>query len=157
VGANAGAILLAEDNADHALIFRHALTAAGFSNHVHVVADGEQAILYLRGEGMYSDRKIFPLPLLLLLDLKMPRMDGFGVLDWLRKQEAPLRDLPVLVLTTSNYGPDIARAYKAGANSFLVKPTDRADCVTQMKGLGDFWLTYCALPTVEPTKKRFGD
>ena len=155
--ANAGTILLAEDNADHALIFLQALKAAGFSNAAHVVTDGEQAIFYLRGEGIYSDRKTYPIPLLLLLDLKMPKLDGFGVLDWLRKQPAPLRDLPVLVLTTSNYEPDIARAYKAGANSFLVKPTDRADCITQMKGLGDFWLTYCALPSADPAKKRFGD
>jgi CheY-like chemotaxis protein len=139
-------ILLAEDNADHAIILCQALKAAGFNNPVQVVPDGEQSIFYLSGKGKYADRKIYPLPAILLLDLTLPMLNGFDVLNWLRGQPSPLRRLPVVVLATSSNEPDIARAYNAGANSFLVKPTDRSEFVNQMKSLGEFWITHCAIP-----------
>lgn len=140
-------ILLADDNPDDVLIFCRAFKKAGFMNPVQVVTDGEMAIQYLRGEGAYADRSAFPLPYLLLLDLKMPRLGGLEVIQWVRSQSSGIEQTPVIVLTTSSHGPDVSAAYRAGANSFLVKPTDLADFVRQMKVMGDFWLRECQLPT----------
>jgi CheY-like chemotaxis protein len=141
-----GTILLVEDNPDHVILFCLALKKAGFPNRVQVVKGGEEAILYLEGQGRYGNRTEHPLPDLLLLDLKMPGLDGFDVIAWVRKQTNELKNLPVIVLTTSSHGSDVARAYQAGANSFLVKPMDLNECVAQMKTMGDFWLNECELP-----------
>src|SRR6266852_4538612 len=85
------------------------------------VTDGQEAIDYLSGTNQYADRNEYPLPDLMLLDIKMPRLDGFAVLDWLRKQPC-LKRLPVTMFSSSDMEKDIDRAYELGANSFLVKP-----------------------------------
>src|SRR6266566_5950637 len=95
-----GVILLAEDNEDHILLIQRAFTQAGLLNPLYVVRDGEQAIAYLKGGGEYANRDQHPLPELLLLDLKMPRKNGFEVLGWIRSDPG-LRPLRVVVLTTS--------------------------------------------------------
>lgn len=101
-------ILLAEDNEDHVFFIRRAFRQAGLLNPLHVVNDGEQAIAYLTGEGKYANREEYPLPCLLLLDLKMPNKNGFQVLEWLRHQPS-LAALRVVVLTTSGETKDITR------------------------------------------------
>src|SRR5690349_14765253 len=116
-----GIILLAEDREDDVLLIQQAFEQAGIRNPLFVVRDGEEAISYLSGEGKYAKREEFPLPDLLLLDLKMPRKDGFDVLRWLMQQPS-LSALRVLVLTTSGEIYDVDEAYQLGANSFLVKP-----------------------------------
>src|SRR5437764_14104574 len=116
-------ILIAEDLEDDVLIMRRSLDKAGITNPVQVVHNGEETIAYLRGEGRFSNRAEFPLPALLLLDLKMPRTDGFEVLAWIREQPT-LKTLRVIVLTSSAELRDVNRAYSLGANSFLVKPMD---------------------------------
>src|SRR5690349_2597022 len=97
---NAGAILLAEDDPNDVLLFRRALNRAGFANHLVVLNDGEDVLQYLKGEGQYADRRAFPVPVLLLLDLSMPRLGGIEVLEWIRAQPE-VRHIPVIILTSS--------------------------------------------------------
>src|SRR5882757_2445361 len=108
-------ILLAEDEKCCVLLIRRAFEQAHIPNPLHVVWNGQEAIAYLKGEGKYSNREEYPLPDLLLLDLKMPRVNGFAVLQWIRAQPgvAPLR---VLVLASHDQIRDVNEAYKLGAN-----------------------------------------
>jgi CheY-like chemotaxis protein len=132
-------ILLAEDNEDHVLLIRRAFKHAGLVNPLFVVHDGAEAIQYLAGVGRYGQRAEFPLPDLLLLDLKMPRKNGFEVLDWIRSH-AGLRALRVVVLTTSSELNDVNRAYQLGANSFLVKPTDFESVTNLLEQVKNYWM-----------------
>src|SRR6266478_3502607 len=116
-------ILIADDREDDVLLMQRSLEKAGVTNPLQVVHNGEETIAYLRGEGRFSNRAEYPLPALLLLDLKMPRKDGFEVLEWIR-QESAIRALRIIVLTSSENIRDVSRAYELGANSFLVKPMD---------------------------------
>src|SRR5256714_10398929 len=116
-------ILLAEDLEDDILLIRRAFTAAKITTPLFVVRDGDEATAYLSGTGKYANRAEFPLPNLILLDLKMPRLDGFDFLEWLR-QQPQLKAIPVIVLTSSEDIADVNRAYALGANSFLVKPLE---------------------------------
>lgn len=141
-------ILLAEDNEDHVLLIKRGFRYSGLVNPIHVVNDGEQAIAYLKGEGLYANRAEYPLPCLLLLDLKMPNKNGFEVLDWIRKQPA-LSALRVVVLTTSGEAKDINRAYQLGANSFLTKPVDFRDFVQLTAAIHGYWLWLSRSPEVE--------
>ena len=132
-------ILLAEDNDDHVLLIKRAFLQARLLNPMQVVHDGVQAIAYLSGSGQYADRNEYPLPGLLLLDLKMPNKDGFEVMEWLRVQ-APLRDLRIVVLTTSDRIFDVRRAYDLGAHSFLTKPVELRDFVQLGPAIKGFWV-----------------
>jgi len=116
-------ILLIEDRDDDVLLVRKALEKAELPNPVYVVKDGEEAIAYLSGEPPYSTRSNHPLPDLILLDLKMPKVDGFEVMTWIRNQSG-IRAIPLVVLTSSEDLRDVNRAYALGAISFLVKPLD---------------------------------
>src|ERR1041385_2090882 len=116
-------ILLAEDRPDDVMLVLRSFERAGIKNPIRVVPDGEKAIAYLGGSGAFSDRQAHPLPELILLDLKMPRMDGFKVLRWIRTHPK-LSRLRVVVLTSSENIRDVNLAYSLGANSFLVKPMD---------------------------------
>jgi CheY-like chemotaxis protein len=104
-----------------------------------VVCDGVEAIEYLRGTGQYADRARYPLPGLMLLDLKLPRRSGHEVLAWLR-QEPAVRRLPVAILTSSRESSDIERAYDLGANSYLVKPTGPGALLRLVEALSLYWL-----------------
>jgi len=117
------AILVVEDAEDDALLIRRTLSKAGVPNPRRFVQSGEDAISFLRGDGRYSVRENFPLPALVLLDLKLPGMGGFEVLQWIRSNP-DLNDLRVIVLTTSENIRDVTKAYQLGANSFLVKPLE---------------------------------
>ena len=114
-------ILHVEDDPNDTLLLQHACRKAGIVFDLRAVSDGDQAIAYLRGIEDFSDRNKYPMPQLILLDLKMPRVSGFDVLAWLRA-DAKLSALPVVVLTSSNHDADIKRAYDLGAKSYLVKP-----------------------------------
>src|ERR1041385_3660353 len=116
-----GTILLAEDNPDDVLLTQLALQKARLVNPLHVARDGEEAIAYLAGTGIYADREQYPLPILLLLDLNMPKVTGFEVLEWLREHSFE-HHLSVAILTDSDSGPDMRRAYELGADSYLIKP-----------------------------------
>lgn len=132
-------ILVAEDNGDHIILIERAFKQARFLNPIRVVGDGAEAIAYLNGDGKYADRAEYPLPGLLLLDLKMPNKDGFEVMEWIRTQPA-LRYLKIVVLTTTDRVFDVQRAYELGASSFLVKPLDFHDFVQLGPTLKGFWI-----------------
>src|SRR5947208_11973317 len=114
-------ILVAEDDADDAFFLQRAFKKLGIPTSLKFVHDGQEAIDYLHGDAQFADRLRYPLPDLLLLDLKMPRLTGFEVLGWVRKQHN-LRRLPVVIFSSSGELTDINRAYDLGANSYLIKP-----------------------------------
>src|SRR5438128_637360 len=114
-------VALVEDSENDIEIISRALLLAQPRNRIIAVQDGRSAIEYFQGSGRYADRNEYPLPGLVLLDLKLPMLDGFGVLVWIR-QHALLKDLPVVVLTSSELLFDVTKAYDLGANSYLVKP-----------------------------------
>src|SRR5437867_8430574 len=138
-------ILLAEDREDDIALIRKAFAKAYILNPLHVVRDGEEAIAYLQREGRYFNRDEYPLPDLLMLDLKMPRADGFEVLRWVRQQPG-LSALRVVVLTSSQDIRDVNVAYRLGANSFMVKPMDFQHIVEMSKLLRDYWLNLSKTP-----------
>lgn len=119
--AGSTTILHVEDDPNDTLLLEHACRKAGMIFNLQAVSDGDQAMAYLRGTNAFSDRTKHPMPKLILLDLKMPRVSGFDVLAWLRSDDT-FKQLPVVVLTSSNHDADIKRAYDLGAKSYLVKP-----------------------------------
>jgi len=138
-------ILLVEDREDDILLIRKAFEKALLTNPVYVVRNGEEAISYLMAEPPYSNRSEYPLPDLILLDLKMPKIDGFEVLTWIRQQPG-IRNLAVIVLTSSEDLRDVNQAYALGANSFLVKPLDFQNSVELARTLHRYWLKSSRLP-----------
>ena len=144
-------ILLAEDSDDHVLLIKRAFAKANLLNPLQVVSDGEKAIAYLRGDGVFADRSKYPFPALLLLDLKMPNCDGFDVLQWLREQKN-LPPVRVVVLTTSDRVFDMQRAYELGAHSFLTKPIDFRDFVQLGPAIKGQWLWMSKHPEAVATQ-----
>lgn len=140
-------ILLAEDSEDDVLMLRRAFRQAGIELPLQVVSNGEQAIAYLMGQGKFANRAEYPLPDLFLLDLKMPRKNGFDVLIWLR-QHPTLAPLRTVVLTTSDEIRDVNRAYALGANSFLTKPLDFTDFKNTLQEMFNFFLTKAKAPEI---------
>jgi CheY-like chemotaxis protein len=134
-------ILLAEDDENQVLLVQRAFKKTRGLHPLHVVRDGAEAIAYLKGEGRFRNRVEFPFPALLLLDLKMPRKNGFEVMEWIRN--APeMRMLRVVVLTNSDDMNDVRRAYELGAHSFLVKPADFDQFLNLVQALHGYW--FCA-------------
>jgi DNA-binding response OmpR family regulator len=131
-------ILLAEDDANDALATEIALRSAGVLNRIIHVLDGDEALAYLKGDGLYSDRREFPLPSIVLLDLKMPRMDGFRVLSWFTYQVDRKKFL-VIVLSGHGELQHIKRAYELGANSFLIKPFHPAEIHNLVRVHPQYW------------------
>ena len=134
-------VLLAEDREDDILIMRKAFARADFPGSLFVVRDGDEAIAYLRGDMPYGNRAEYPLPALLLLDLKMPRKGGFEVLGWIRQQPR-LVALRVIVLTSSEASSDLDLAYELGAHSFLSKPSGFQDMLQLTHFIKGFWLQF---------------
>lgn len=131
-------ILVVEDRDDDVVLIKQGFQKSGFPNQVKAVKDGDEAVAYLRGEGEFGDRMLHPIPDIVVLDLKLPRRDGFQVLQWVR-QESPNRDLPIIVLTSSPLGSDLTRAYQLGATSYFVKSLDLQDFVSFAKVVHQFW------------------
>ena len=127
-------VLLVDDSENDALLVRIAFERAGFTAPLQVVHDGEEAIAYLEGDGVFADRAKFPLPTALLLDLNMHRQSGFDVLSWIRKQPQ-LKQLCVYILSASSQTVDIQLAYDLGANSYLVKPGTFDEMKRMARGL----------------------
>jgi CheY-like chemotaxis protein len=133
-------VLLAEDNEDDVVLFKRAFKQAGITNPLRIVRDGDEVIRYLKGDGEFGDRTKHPFPALLLLDLNMPRINGFQVLHWVRS-ESNTRDLHIIVLTTSDDIGAVKRAYDIGANSFITKSLDTGEFVGQLRELKEHWLS----------------
>jgi CheY-like chemotaxis protein len=140
-------VLVAEDDENDVFFLERAFRQAQVINPIFRVRDGEDAISYLRGDDGYVDREKHPLPQLMLLDLKMPRKNGFEVIAWVREQPG-LKRLPIVVLTSSKEDPDINRAYELGANTYLVKPVKFEGLVDMMRALNLYWLLLAEKPTL---------
>lgn len=143
-------ILQVEDDVNDVFFLQHAMKKAGVANPIQVASDGQQAIDYLKGAGKFADREQFPLPCLVLLDLKLPHVMGLEVLKWIRQQSGLA--LVVVLLTASGQDADIATAYRLGANGFLVKPSEASKFEDMVKAIKDFWLTHNTLPQESPAE-----
>lgn len=141
----AGPILLVEDNDDDVFLLTRALERAQVTQPVHRAETGQSAIDYLHGAGRFSDRNEFPIPCLVLLDLKLPEMPGLEVLKWIRTH-ADYRTLPVIVLSSSNQDLDIKDAYQLGANSYLVKPPNLEALIEMAQMIKQYWLAMNRMP-----------
>jgi CheY-like chemotaxis protein len=131
-------VLLAEDDEDDLWLMLKALKKARLLHSPMVVRDGVEAIDYLAGNGIYADRAKYPFPFLFLLDLNMPRMNGFEVLEWWRSEPRP-QHLTTIVLTSSARREDIERAYRLDAVSYLCKPTELSDLTEMVERVVQFW------------------
>ena len=138
-------ILLAEDDPNDVFFLRRAFQKAQVKCQIMDVSNGQEAIYYLQGAAPYNDRTGYPVPQLLLLDLKMPLMNGFDVLSWLQGR-LELADLPALVLSSSGYDEDRTRARQLGARGYHVKPGDLAELTQLARELATTWLNDQALP-----------
>lgn len=143
-------ILIAEDNDDDAFLLRQAFKKAATTSRLNIVSDGWKALAYLNGSGVYSDRIAHPFPDFLLLDLNMPRMNGFEVLQAVR-QDARCSRLVVHVLTASSRQADIQHAYDLGANSYILKPSRVDELVSFIRSLHE-WHRFVCLPSPPSNK-----
>jgi CheY-like chemotaxis protein len=139
------AILIAEDDADDRMLARDALDEARLANPLYFTVDGEELMDYLRQRGAYADPQRAPRPGLILLDLKMPKKDGYEALKEI-KTDPCLHRIPVVALTTSKAEEDIIYTYNLGVNSFIVKPVTFAGLVEVMRTLGEYWFELVQLP-----------
>ncbi len=138
-------ILLVEDDPNDRMLIKRAFLKSGLVNPILEVTNGEEAVQYFEGKGIYSDRKRYPLPVITLLDLKMPKMNGFEFIQWVRSHPEHKKNI-IVVLTSSKESPDVNRAYELGANSYLVKPVEFSDLMNLVKELHLYWLIINELP-----------
>jgi CheY-like chemotaxis protein len=138
-------ILMADDDADDRELTRDALSESRLINDLHFVEDGVQLLDYLHQRGVYSRPGSAPRPGVILLDLNMPRKDGREALREI-KSDPDLRNIPIVVLSTSKADEDIAQSYNLGANSFITKPVTFDGLVDVVRGLGKYWFDIVELP-----------
>ncbi len=141
-------ILLVEDNADHAELIRRSFAANQVVNRLNMVTDGQAALDYLFQKGKYTDSSKNPRPDVILLDLRLPKVDGLEVLRQIKADEG-LQSIPVVILTSSAAEHDLAQAYKQHANSYLVKPVSFEQFTKLMADLGYYWLGWNRYPWAE--------
>ena len=132
-------ILLVEDDANDAFFMQQAFKKAAIASRLYVATDGQAALDYLAGTGLFANREEYPLPDLILLDLKLPRIMGLDVLKVIRQHPAYI---PVLVLTSSKHPSDIEQSYHLGANAYLLKPSESSKLLETVTAIKDFWLTF---------------
>jgi two-component system response regulator len=142
-------ILLVEDNADDVELTLHALRKENLANHIHVARDGEEALEFLFCTGSFAERSFEHPPRLVLLDLKLPKVDGMEVLRRL-KDDARTRTIPVVILTSSKEERDLVTGYNLGANSYIQKPVDFEQFRDTVKQLGLYWLVINQPPVAKP-------
>ncbi len=142
-------VLLVEDDLNDIFLVKRAFKMAHIQNPLHVVTDGQEAIGYLRGEGKYADRDQYPLPRLIVMDIKMPRKSGFEVLEWVKGDARLLRRIPVVIVSSSEDPADINHAYELGANAYMVKPVDFRAVEHLFESITHYWGLECAKPELE--------
>jgi CheY-like chemotaxis protein len=140
-------ILLVEDDENDVMLLQRAFRRAAIVNPLQIVRHGDDAVAYLEGTGEFADRDLHPLPVLMLLDLKLPRRTGLEVLQWV-KERAGLKRIPIIVLTSSKNDDDVNRAYELGANSYVVKPVSFETLLELVKSLELYWLVLNERPNV---------
>jgi len=141
-------ILLAEDNPDDVLLTQRAFKKSNVANELIVVNDGQETLDYLFAEGKYEGRDTSIMPEVILLDIKMPRLDGLEVLKRIR-EDLRTKHLPVVILTTSKEEKDIVQSYCLGANSYITKPVDFDQFVEAVEQLGLYWLVLNQKPKTQ--------
>ena len=141
-------ILLVEDNYNDVLLIQRAFRKAKIEPPMSIVSDGDEAIAYLARQDKYADTERYPIPLLILLDLKLPRRSGLEVLAWIR-QQPELKRLIVVVLTSSQENSDLDRAYDLGTNSYLVKPVDFQDFIRLIELIDAYWFKVNQKPQLK--------
>jgi CheY-like chemotaxis protein len=144
--ANISPVLLAEDNPDDVLLIRQALEECKAVHPLQVVGNGQEAIEYLAGQGKFSDRAVYAFPVLFLLDLKMPVMDGLEVLRWLHQHPEIPRKLPVVVLSSTELPNETQMAYAMDIQACIVKPLGYSELREKVRILKEYWLDYEASP-----------
>lgn len=132
-------ILFVEDSEDDANLTIRALTKSGFTNKLHHVRDGAEALDFMYGKGIFASRDVTANPKLILLDLKMPKVSGIQVLEKL-KSDPNFKSIPVVILTSSKEDPDVAKCYALGANSYIVKPVDSDGFIRAIREIGLYWM-----------------
>jgi CheY-like chemotaxis protein len=145
INGNPLVVLLVEDNPAHAELVIRSFEDHRVANHIYQVADGEAALAYLFRQGDYADPAKSPRPHVILLDLRLPKIDGLEVLKEI-KSSPELEKIPVIILTTSAAEQDVARAYEEHVNSYLVKPVDFEKFTSLMEELGFYWLGWNHYP-----------
>lgn len=141
-------VLLVEDDPADARLVQRAFSKIENGFTMVRLQDGDEAVAYLNGDRPFDNRALHPLPDVLLLDIKLPRRSGLEVLDWIRQRPAPLRWLPVVILTSSTHSVDVNRAYDLGANSYLAKPDTAAGLLELMSSFQSYWLRFNQGPTL---------
>ena len=147
MGLKKSGILLVEDDSNDILFIQRAFRQSKLENPMQVVRDGDEAVAYLSGEGDYADRNLYPLPGMILLDLKLPRRSGLEVLEWVRNQPV-IKRIPVVILTSSRENIDVDRAYDIGVNSYLLKPVNYNALNDMIETLNAFWLKLNCYPSI---------
>lgn len=132
-------ILYAEDSLDDTILTIRALEKGGFTNKLHHVKDGAEAIDFLYCRGAYISRNFSEKPKLILLDLKMPKVSGIQVLEKVKSDPA-LKAIPVVILTSSQEDPDMVKCYALGTNSYIVKPVDNIKFLSAIREIGLYWM-----------------
>jgi CheY-like chemotaxis protein len=145
-------IVVVDDSPDDQLLIKHTFKKIGVSDPIHLLADGVEAIEYMMGEGKFSDRKKYAYPTFIMTDLKMPRKDGFAVLEFL-KSNPEWAVIPTIVFSASADLDDIKKAYALGASSYHVKPRTLGAMTHQMLVLHSYWMT-CEVPEVDSTGRQ---
>ena len=138
-------ILLVEDNPDHAILTKKVLEESHVANKIHLVEDGERALDFIYHRGKYSGGDNAPRPGLILLDIRLPKVDGLEVLKQI-KSDPEYRSIPVVILTTSSRDEEVARAYDDGANSYVTKPIEFAEFASKVRNVGMYWGLIASLP-----------
>ena len=148
-------ILLVEDNQDDVELTLHALRKENLANHIHVVRDGEEALEFLFCSGAHAERSFDRPPKLVLLDLKLPKVDGMEVLKQL-KADPRTRTIPVVILTSSKEERDLVNGYGLGANSYIQKPVDFEQFRNTVKSVGLYWLLINQAPVPKAATQSAG-
>ena len=140
-------ILIVDDDENDIFFVKRAFSEINVHCTFHVMKNGQECVDYLAGIGDYSDRGLYPLPMMILMDLKMPIMDGFQVLAWLRARPG-IKVIPTIVFSSSDIASDITRAYELGANSFMTKSVTYDGLLLKLQTLSQYWLEHCKHPQV---------
>ena len=139
-------VLLVEDDPNDARLVQRAFSRVGEQISVLRLQNGDEAVSYLRGDPPFDNRRVHPMPMIVLLDIKLPRRSGFEVLQWVRARTDSLRRLPVVMLTSSTHLTDINRAYDLGANSYVCKPESTKQLNEFVRLFTSYWLSVNHAP-----------
>ena len=140
-------ILLVEDDPADARLIQRAFEKASLGARITRIPNGDDAVDYLAGNEPFDNRNNYPLPAIILLDIKLPRRSGFEVLRWLRSRKDGLQRIPVVMLTSSRHSVDVNRAYDLGANSYLTKPDTNEQLTKMLSTVDQYWMSYNEQPS----------